>query len=130
MVDDINTIEKRFMNQLRSTVQLPGSKKFEKHILMHSCIPKKDFSLAKQFQKHLSKENRKNGVIDQRKYRKIPSKRKFTYREYHVQYNTDVSHKYVKMYYDKKQPPILLFFGPHPKPHGERGGVSIIIYVF
>ena len=71
MVDDINTIEKRFMNQLRSTVQLPGSKKFEKHILMHSCIPKKDFSLAKQFQKHLSKDDCKHGFIDEGKYRKI-----------------------------------------------------------
>ena len=29
------------MYQLMSTVQLPGSKIFEKHIIMHSCTPKR-----------------------------------------------------------------------------------------
>ena len=47
-------------------------------------------------------ENRKYGVIDQEKYRKISSKRKCTDREYHVQYNAYVSHKYVIMYCDTK----------------------------
>ena len=41
----------------------------------------------------MSKEHRKNGVIDQGKYRKRASKRKWTDREYHVQDNADVAHK-------------------------------------
>ena len=49
----------------------------------------------------MSNENRKYGVIDQVKYRKISSKTKWTDREYHVQYNYDVAHKEVKMYCDK-----------------------------
>ena len=59
-------------------------------------------SLAKEFQKHLSKEHRKHGVIDQGKYRKRPSKRKWTYREYNVQDYADVAHKYVKIYCNTK----------------------------
>ena len=38
---------------------------------MHYCTPKKDVSLAKQFQKYLSNDDRKHGVIDQVKDRKI-----------------------------------------------------------
>ena len=56
-----------------SNVQLTGSKTIDSHILMYSCTHKNDVSLAKQFPKHLSREHRKHGVIDQRKYRKISS---------------------------------------------------------
>ena len=41
VVDGLNTIGNRYMYQFMSTVQLPGSKIFEKQIIMHSCIPKK-----------------------------------------------------------------------------------------
>ena len=85
MVDGLNAIEKRYMHQLMSTVKLPGSKIFEKQILMHSCTPKKDVSLAKEFQKHLSNDYRKHGVIYQGKDRKRASKRKCTDREWHLQ---------------------------------------------
>ena len=88
---------------------------------MHSCKPKNDVSLAKQFQKHLSKEHRKHRVIDQWENRKRASKRKCTDREYHVQNNADVAHKDVKIYCDTKQFPALTFCGSHPKPHIERG---------
>ena len=93
------------MYKLISTVQFPGSKIFEKQILTHSCTQKKDISLAKQFQKHLSNDDRKHGVISQGKDRKRASKRKSTYREYHVQDNADVAHKYVNMYCDTNQFP-------------------------
>ena len=43
-------------------------------------------------------EHRKHGIIDQGKYIKRASKSKWTDREYHVQDNADVAHKYVKMY--------------------------------
>ena len=51
VVNGLNATEKRYMYQLISTVQLPGSKTFDSHILMHSCTPKKDVSMAKEFQK-------------------------------------------------------------------------------
>ena len=41
-----NAIDKLYMYQLMSTIKLPGSKRFEKQILIYSCTPKKDFSLA------------------------------------------------------------------------------------
>ena len=82
---------------------------------------KKDVSLAKEFQKHLSKDDCKHGVIDQGKYRKISSKRKWTDREYYVQDNADVAHKDVKMYCDTNQFPALPLCGSHPNPHGARG---------
>ena len=61
---------------------------------------KNDVSLDKEFQKHLSKEHSKNGVIDQGKYSKIYTKIEWTDREYHVQDNADIAHKYVKIYCD------------------------------
>ena len=70
---------------------------------MNYRTPKNDVSLAKQYQKNLSKEHCKHGVIDQRKYRKRASKRKWKKREYHVQDNADVEKKYVKMYCDTNQ---------------------------
>ena len=104
-----------------SNVQLPGSKCFGSQILIHYPTQKNDANLAKQSQKHLSKEHLKHGVIDQRIYRKISSKRKCTYRGYHVQDNADVAHKYVKIYCVINQFTVLTFCGPHPKPHGARG---------
>ena len=77
--------------------------------------------MAKQFQKNMSKEHRKHGVVDQGKYRKISIKIKWTDIEYHVQDNADVSHKDVKMYCDTNQNPALIFCGRHPKPHGAMG---------
>ena len=88
---------------------------------MCSCTSENYASMAKQLQKYMSKEQCKHGVIDQRKYRKRCSKRKWTDREYHVQENDDVAHKDVKMYCDTNQFPALPFCGPHPKPHGARG---------
>ena len=64
-----------------------------------------------------SKEHRKHGVIDQGRYMIRESKRKWIDREYHVQDNADVAHKYVKMYCDTNQFSELPFCGPHPKPH-------------
>ena len=104
-----------------SNVQLLGSKRFDSQILMHSFTQKNDASLDKEFQKNISKEHRKYGIIDQEKYIKRASKIKWTDREYHVQDNDDVSQKYVKMYCDTNQLPALPFCAPHPKPHVARG---------
>ena len=83
-----------------SNIQLPGSKTFDSHILMHSFTPKNDVGLAKEFQKHQSKDDRKHEVIDQGKYRKISSKIKWTDIEYHVQDNSYAAYNYVKFYFD------------------------------
>ena len=69
----------------------------------------------------MSKDHYKHGFIDQVKYRKRVSKRKRTEREYNVQDNSDIAHKYMKIYCDTNQFPELPFCGTHPKPHGERG---------
>ena len=47
--------------------------------------------------------------------------RKCTDRQYHVQDNADVAHKYVKMYRNKNQIPALPFCGTNSKPNGARG---------
>ena len=69
----------------------------------------------------MSKEHSKYGSIVQGKYRERYSKRKWTDIEYHVQDNSDVAHKDVKIYCDTNQLPALPFFGPHPKHHVARG---------
>ena len=46
---------------------------------------------------------------------------KWTYRQYHVQDNADVSHQDAKMYCNTNQFLEPSFCGPHFKPHGERG---------
>ena len=74
-----------------SNVQLTGSKIFDSHILMNSSTQNNNVSMAKEFQKHLYKNHHKHGFIDQGKYRKITSKRKWTEIEYHVQDIYDVS---------------------------------------
>ena len=53
----------------------------------------------------MSKDHQKHGIIDQRKYRKICSKIKWTDIDYHVQDNADVSNKDVRMYCDTNQSP-------------------------
>ena len=62
-------------------------------------------------------EHRKHGVIDEGKYRKLAIEREQIDRDYHVQDNSDVAHKHVKIYFDTNQFPELPFCGPHPNPH-------------
>ena len=50
------------------------AKAYDSQILIHSCTSKKDGSLDKEFQKNMSKYDRKHGLIDQGKYRKISIK--------------------------------------------------------
>ena len=65
VLNGINDINNRYKYQIMSNVKLPRSKIFETQIIMHSCTQKKDVSLDKQFQKNLSKEYCKHGVIYQ-----------------------------------------------------------------
>ena len=79
VIGGLNNINNCFIYQIIYNVQLTGSKTFDSQILLHSFTQNNDVSLDKESQKHLSKEHIKHGVIDQVKYRKISSKRKWTY---------------------------------------------------
>ena len=81
-----------------STVQLPGSIIFDSHMQIHTGNQKYCVSLSKQFQQHLTKEHRTNFVIDQGKYNKKFTERKWADIQYHVQDNGDVAQEDVKMY--------------------------------
>ena len=121
MVDGLNAVDKRYMPQLMSTIQLTISNIFDSQIQMHTGKPKYDVSLAKEFQHQPTKNNHKYGVIDHGKYKIRFMKRKFTYRQYHVQDNDAVAHQDAIMYCNTNQFPELPFCGPHSKPHGARG---------
>ena len=78
VVDGINAVDKRYIHQLISKVQLPGSIRFDSQIKIHTGTENKDVSLSKEFKDHLEGEHRKNGVIDQGKSRKRFMNRKLT----------------------------------------------------
>ena len=59
VVDALNAVDKIYINQLMSTLQLPGSNIFNSQIQMHTDNQKDDVSLAKEFHHHLTKEHRK-----------------------------------------------------------------------
>ena len=67
----INDIDKQYIYQLISNVQLPASICFDSHIVMHSSTQNNDVNMAKESQKNLYKEYQKYGVIDQGKYKNI-----------------------------------------------------------
>ena len=67
MVYVINDFDKCYIYQLISTVQLPGSKRFDSQIQIYTGTQKDYVSLAKEFQQNLTNKHRKDGVIDQGK---------------------------------------------------------------
>ena len=64
VVDGLNDIDKLFLFQLISNVQLPGEKGYVTQMVMNTGTRTYDASLAIEFQKHLSTEARKHGVDD------------------------------------------------------------------
>ena len=84
MVDGINAVDRRYIYQFMSKVQLPGSVRFDSQIKKHTGTENKDVSLAKEFKDRLEGEHRQNGVIGQVKSRKRFMERKWTERKYHV----------------------------------------------
>ena len=121
VVDELNSVYKRYIYQLMSKVQLTGSVRFDSHIKIHTGTENKDLSLAREFKDRLEGEHRKNGAIDQGKSRKRFMEIKWTEGKYHVQDNASVELKDVKMYCNTNKFPSLPFCGPHSKPHGSRG---------
>ena len=70
VVDGLNAVDKRYIYQLMSKVQLPESVIFYSQIKIHNVTENKIVSLAKEFKYHLENEHRQNGAIDQGKSRK------------------------------------------------------------
>ena len=58
VVDGLNSVDKRYIYQLMSKVQLPGSVRFDAQIKIHTGTENKDVSLAKEFKDHLEGEHR------------------------------------------------------------------------
>ena len=74
VVDGINAVDKRYIYQLISNVQLPGSVIFDSQIKIHTGTENKDVSLAHEFKDHLEEEHCKNGAIYQGKSKNYSSK--------------------------------------------------------
>ena len=67
MVHGLNDVDKLYIYQFMSTVQLLVSIRFDSQIQMRTSTEKYDVSLAKEFKEYLIKENHKDGAIDQGK---------------------------------------------------------------
>ena len=121
VVDVLNAVDKCYIYQLMSKVQLPGSVIFDSQIKMRTGTENKDVGLSHELKNNLEEEHRQNGAIDQGKPRKGFMEIKRTERKYHIQDNADVELKDVKMNCNTNQFPELPFCGPHYKPNGARG---------
>ena len=53
VVDGLSSVDKRYIYQLMSKVQLTGSARFDSQIKIHTGTENKDLSLAKQFKDHM-----------------------------------------------------------------------------
>ena len=67
VVDGLNAVDKRYIYQLMSKFQLPGSVRFDSQIKIHTGTENKYVSLAQELKYHLEEEHRQNGAIDQGK---------------------------------------------------------------
>ena len=58
------------VTRVMCNAQLRGSKTFDSQILVHSITQNNDVTLDKEYQKYLSKEHQKHGVVDQLKLKR------------------------------------------------------------
>ena len=121
VVDDFNSTDKNILSVLTTTVKIPGTEDYDSQTEMNTSTENKDISLAREFQKYLSDPTRSHVLLYHGKYRKRSIKRKWTYREYNVQYSKDLSQILVKISWELTKLPALYFFSLHAKPHGVRG---------
>ena len=70
VIDGLNYIDKSFIFQLISIVQLPFEKVYDTQVVIHTATRTSDVSLAREFQKYMSHAARKHGVMYQGKYKK------------------------------------------------------------
>ena len=106
---------KNLLSISMTTVQLPGIAAYDSHMEMHTSTENTEISLAREFQKHLSKPTWAHGFLDHGKDIKCISKQKWTDSEYHVQYRKYVLHISVKIPCATTQFPASSFFSPHAK---------------
>ena len=59
----LNDVDKRYIYQLISTVQLPGSKIFDSQMQMHTSDQQYDVILCKEFQVHLTTEQKQKWCV-------------------------------------------------------------------
>ena len=57
VIGGLNAVDKRYIYQLMSKVQLPGSIIFDSQIKIHTGAEKKDVRLAREFKNHLEGEH-------------------------------------------------------------------------
>ena len=57
LVDGLNLIDKRYIYQLMTNVQLPGSKRFEYQMQIHIITQNNDVIFYEEFQQRLSKKH-------------------------------------------------------------------------
>ena len=57
VLDGLNAVDKYYIYQFMSNVQLLQSNRFDPQMQMHTDNQKNDVGLAKEFQQHLTKEN-------------------------------------------------------------------------
>ena len=69
---------------LMITVRMPGVTGYDNKMTLQTLTVNKDTSLAMELQKKPLGPSRKNGVMDQGKYKKLASQQKWTAYEYHV----------------------------------------------
>ena len=119
--DGLNAVDKRYIYQLMSKVQLLGLVRFYSQIKIHTGTENKDVILAQGFKNNLEGEHRQNGAIYQGKSRKRFMEIKWIEIKYHVQDHALVELKDVKMYCNTNQFPALPFCGSYSKPHDARG---------
>ena len=70
VLDRLNTIDKRFILQLISTVQILGEKGYDTQIVIHTVNCTSDVSLARELKKYLLHASHKRGVIYQGRSKK------------------------------------------------------------
>ena len=86
-------------------------------MVIHTSTANTDISLSREFLKYLSDTTWAHGLLDNDKYRKCASKRKWNERDYHVQDRKYVPHASVKIPCATTQFLELPFFGPHERLH-------------
>ena len=52
VVDGLNAVDKRYIYEFMSNIQLSGSVRFDSQIQIHTSIEKEDVSLAQEFKYH------------------------------------------------------------------------------
>ena len=57
VADGLNAVDKRYIYQLMSDFQLPGSNRFDSQMKIHTDNHSNDSSLSREFQHYLTKEH-------------------------------------------------------------------------